>query len=59
MDDLKESVSEEKKGPDTGLILFFRLLLEVDRRVNPDLYTRSPVAGSDPKQEGKKETQAV
>ncbi len=41
------------------LVSFFKLLIEVDRRVNPDLYTRSPVAGSDSKQDGKKETPAV
>jgi len=41
------------------LVAFFTLLLEVDRRVSPDLYTRFPVVGSDSKQEDKKETLVV
>lgn len=58
--DLSEEVGRGRQYEDKErLISFFRLLLNVDRRVNPDLYTRSPVAGSDSKQDGKKETPAV
>ncbi|MFZ2907750.1 MAG: hypothetical protein WA014_01205 [Minisyncoccia bacterium] len=58
--DLSGGVGKGRQYEDEErLVSFFRLLLEVDRRVNPDFYTRSPVAGSDSKQEGKKEAPAV
>lgn len=58
--DFSEEVRKGQRYEDQErLVSFFRLLLQVDRRVNPDLYTRSPVAGSDSKQDGKKETPPV
>jgi len=59
MKDPKEKANSVYSESNTALASFFALLLEVDRRVRPDLYTRFPVVGSDSKQEDKKETLVV
>jgi hypothetical protein len=41
------------KPTNEELVGFFALLLEVDQRVNPHLYTPPSVGGSDSRQDGK------
>lgn len=59
MEFFEERVGLSQNESETRLVSFLTLLFKVDRRMNPDLYTHSPVVGSDSKKECKKEIVAV